>query len=80
MLPLISTMSTPASMTLEAAPVVIWAMIVLFVCASLGVLRATWVARKRAHSEAAELRLLARVARRVSESSDADTANRPLAA
>jgi hypothetical protein len=78
MLPLISTMSTPASMTIETAPVMIWAMIALFVCASLGVLRAAWVARKRARSQAAELELLARVARRISESSD--VANRPLAA
>ena len=78
MLPLISTMSTPASMTIETAPAVIWVMIGLFLCASLGVLRATWVAIRRARRAEAELEVLARVARRVSTSADAS--NRPLAA
>jgi hypothetical protein len=78
MLPIISMMSTPASLTIETAPVVVWAMLGLFAVASLGVLRAVFVARKRARTEATELELLARLARRVSESSNARY--RPLAA
>jgi hypothetical protein len=78
MLPIISTMSMPASLTIEAAPVVILAILGLFVVASLGVLSAALVARKRARTEAAELELLARLALRVSDSSNARY--RPLAA
>jgi hypothetical protein len=78
MLSVVSTMSAPASMTIEMAPVVIWALIALFVIAALGVVRAVWVARQRTRIEAAELESLARLARRFSESADAT--GRPLAA
>lgn len=79
MLPIISTMSMPASMTLETAPVVIWAMLALLVVASLGVLRSAWAAKKRARIEVAEQELLERLARRVSAATH-ETRRRPLAA
>lgn len=79
MLPLISTMSVPASMTIETAPAVIWAMIVMFVFAALGISRAASVARTRARREAAELELLSRVVARHG-SATSNAANRQLAA
>ena len=78
MLSIISTMSAPASMTLETAPLVIWAIITCGVVSSLGILHAAWVARKRSRAEAAELESLQRLADRLTESRDA--AHRPLAA
>jgi hypothetical protein len=72
-------MSAPASVTIETAPLVIWAMIAFFVVASIGVLRAAWVARRRADVEAADLAVLERIAGRVAESADVAT-HRPLAA
>lgn len=77
MFSLFTTMTVPASMTIETAPAVIWVMLALFALASLGILRAAWKARKRARIDAAELELLGRLARRLSGSGAAD---RPLAA
>lgn len=79
MLSLFSTMSLPAAAVIETSSDVIWLMIALFVLASLGVLRAAWVARKHARVDAAEVEMLQRLARRIS-ASRSDAAHRPLAA
>lgn len=78
MLSIISTMSAPASGAIEVAPAVIWAMLACLVVASLGVLHAAWVARRRARMEAVELEKLGQLAGRLSESRGAT--HRPLAA